>query len=710
MAKRLTYLWLSNVLVSNKNSFKDQFYFEYDDQKTQQFETLLKQHFVSQVFTDLMTYLSDKLTLVNTPLIIQVARLSDSFSETFWKAFLEQDLKIESYMEVDGCDTDCKTCLLEILIHEPWEKKTLEKIATILKQCKDNGYVFEYEKSSLFPFLFDNNLKPVDFPFGAFSDYLAGWLTLGTYFINAACYSILVYLDDIIQYESIEREVHESWKELVKTLFITKFTDNIYDEDKLKRYLFVSYLFKHYNEFLKLLLDHYASDVDTWEFIHATKHALLETIRELAKTVVQSTDDLESIIENFDVSHVFNTYYNTIASKVKWSLKQFDTSKLRDYFQSIKENSSNEHHIHEALYPIWQVILELNQDKPDYLGILYNSLKSIHNLSNFSVVNLDDYVVSNEDDTSITPVPNKDQWLNELKFLWKTYISSQIKNDILQWQAEDWFYEVYVRIFKIVAQVLEQTYFLLLAPLLGELRSRYNLISLELIQQTLESSTFIALNECLQKSFSQIVSISHTKRAVDHTLLENSLEKLSQGTPLDLTKIFQSVVSSILESYTNFVSFDKAKIKDAIMQTLYNNTESTALKFDVLSGNLKYLQNFDSHFTNFINSFLNKMNFELTKARQQIEHSFIGLAVQRLLKLDSLGYVVYPLLVPKAEWKQLEFILLGLKFSAVIRTKAVELMNIPFILNCIPKLVDDILQTIQSDDTMKRVFKSVMMI
>ena len=671
MKERLSFRFISNVYVSNPTNFKDRFFFTFNEEKHKTYLELYRQQIVSETMKTLMTNFNQKVPALLAPSIVYLREFEYQFTEMFWRNVLEKDLLLHNVTISCG---GCIDCIIDQLFTNVWNQQTLEAIGSLVNECVSNGSPLDRDKVGLFAIMYNMGYRPIDFAITNFHDYQASWISLSSYVANAVFYSLLVFLDSYITLDKLNLQVPDAWYDIIKKMIASKFESNIYDEDSLKKFLIAKKIVASIQPYIRYLFDVLNPD-DSWEYSYFAKIALHKTLIDLVNQVVNSSD-IKSTIESFDFNTSFTNHYAKIKDEVEWQLKRFDKTKIQDYFNQVINESTEDKHIHPALYPVFQVICE-GQDihSKDDFGYSYNSLKAIQELSNFDNVNIDDYVLDSI--THSYDMPNKDAWLSFIRNDLLNYVNNQLSKDIEKHQAEDWFFEIYNNVYKIVVDTLATSFTILTQPLISELRNKYNLSAIEELEQTINSAVYVVLYQHAQSSIPKITqAFLKAREGVD---ISHELDNLANGDSLHLTKILQETFSKAIDGYRRYIDLNEPKyeIKQSIANVLYNFAGNTQLLFDTLAGNLDFLQRFDHYYGQFENAFFNKLKYDLKKFYHQLEHAYIGHFYLKLVELDSISYVMFPVIDLYKEYKLMEYILIGTINLDTLRYHAINTTEFP---------------------------------
>jgi len=671
MKERLSFKFISNAYVSNPSNFRDRFFFTFDEEKYKTYLELYRQQIVAETMKTLMTNFNQKGPALLAPSVVYLREFEYQFTEMFWRNVLEQDLLLHNIPISCG---GCIDCIIDQLFTNVWNQQTLETVGSLINECVSKGSSLDRDKVGIFSIMYNMQYRPIDFAIANFHDYQASWISLSSYIANAVFYSLLVFLDSYITLDTLNLQVPDTWYNIIKKLIATKFESNIYDEDSLKKFLVVKKIVASIQTYIRYLFDVLNSD-KSWEYSYFAKIALHKTLIDLVNQMINASD-IKSVIESFDFNSVFTNHYNKIKNEAEWQFKRFDKTKVQDYFNQIVSNSTEDKHIHPALYPVFQAICE-GQDihSKDDFSFTYNSLKAIQKLSNFDSVNIDDYIL---DDVSYNyDVPNKDVWLSFIRDDLLNYIDKQLLKDIEKYQAEDWFFEIYNNVYKIVVDTLATSFTVLTQPLIAELRNKYNLPAIEELEQTINSAVYVVLYQHAQSSIPKITqAFLKAREGID---ISHELDNLANGDSIYLTKVLQNTFSDAISRYKSYIDFNdpKYEVKQAIINVLYNFAGNTQLLFDTLAGNLDFLQGFDNYYGQFENAFFNKLKFELKKFYHQLEHAYIGHFYLKLVELDSVSYVIFPIIDLYKEYKLMEHILIGTINLDILRYHAINTTEFP---------------------------------
>ena len=695
---RLAFKWLSNILVSDRNSFKEVYLTTFNNEKYTAFKEIIRQKIVSELFQDLLHYVNLKVTLYLAPISYYVFMNQPTIIDEYWRKVLKVDLQLSDVdVQCDDSTSTCYDCILKELFSPVWNQSTLDKIANTIANCVANGSSLNRDKVSIFSLIHTIGDRPSDFAIANIHDYWGAWLSLSSYLTSLATYPILAFMDDYIQ--TIQEECDDSWSKFAKILINSKTTTNVYDENLVDKYAFIKWLFKQRIKHLNYYFD-VLTDDQPWNYAYVIKIAYEKLIQDLAKTLIESDQSLSDVVKTYDFESKLDYFISEIKGVVEFEFKRFDKTRIQKYFDDVINNSDDSSHIHPGLYPVFEFICQ-GQDiqSKDHLCTTYNAIKAIQTLSNFDKVNLDDYVSETlEKNLDIQKIS---EWSQYIKNDCLNYIDNYLSDDVLSLQKEEWFYETYVITYKIVTDCLNSSYNVLIEPLLAELRDKYNFAAIEEFQQAVNAQVYVNLISQTSSSLQTIISIFFEER--EKIDLSVAIDDLITGNSYKLTSQLQQLVSNALSRYKEFVNLDSAKysIKDAIVNLLYNYAGSSQLKFDVLAGNLDFLVNYDTYYGQFETAFENKLYYEIKKFYHNIEHSFIGTFYKKLCEIDAYSYLIYPLIDFSKEFKLLEYILLGLLFLDVVRYNAIDVMEFPISLVTNYQLTNEIMMSLMDNDTYK---------
>jgi len=692
---RIAFKWLSNVLISDRFTFKEIYFTHFDQGKYESFKELIRQRIVSLLFQDLLSYVNKKASLYIAPLAHYTFINQSDIIEKYWKQILSTDLQLTNVSVSCEEANSCYDCLLKKIFSPVWNQSTLDSIASTISECIKNGSTIDRNKLSLFSLIYELGDRPSDFAIANLHDYWGSWFTLASYITSLITYPILVFMDDYIKH--INEDCSISWTQFAKQLIVSKTTTNLYDETYVAKYAFIKWIFKQRWKHLNYYFDDLLQDKQ-WNHAYVIKVAYSKLIQKLVDNIISTNEDLQTVVESFDFNGQINSLINTIKPEVEYKLKRFDKAQIQSYFDQIQSKSSESNHIHPALYPILEFVCQ-SQDiqSKDHICLTYNALNAIQKLSNFSAVDIDEFV--DETFEKHFECYKLNEWANYLKQDCIDYINTQLNQDVLSLQKEEWFYETYVITYRIVTDCLNSGYEVLLGPLFAELRDKYDFAALEDFQQTVNAQVYVKLLDQTTASLQKIIEIFYEER--EKLSLNDELDDFIEGNSYNLTRSLQTMISNVLQRYKEFVDLDKAKyaIKETIVQQLYNFAGSTQLRFDVLAGNLDFLLNYDMYYGQFEKAFQNKLFYELRKFYHNIEHSFIGTFYKKVCEIDTYSYLIYPLVDFSTEFKQLEFILASIIFLDVVRYKAINVMEFPLPLQTDFQITNICLNNMMEDET-----------
>lgn len=657
MIQTLTYKWLSQALLSNPESFKDRFLQDFNETKYEDFNKLMIESLSVSQLIILMNHVDQKLGLLMFPFIFFITQNDGQVTTELWDSILSNDLGLDDRSAqctsvVDGTLTinDCKQDILNYLLTTYWTNDSFIKLAEMINCCISAGAPVDRTKLQLFTFMETKRIYPLDLPKTVLLDYIGTTYSFQSYILNALVPQLYAYIRDSLTFTESSYDKHiPIVRELVKSKLVT----NIYSEVELGKYTFIEYVFSQlqsiYSAYTLQLIDDYE-----WSFIPYGRQALMTVFFDFFKQVVEidasDYDDLkqklQDLITSYDFTTKLNDEFSTLWSSYNYKRKAFDKSRIQDYYNEVLDKSDDTSHIHFALFPLFQLICEMQDTaSEDYLFATYNALNDIQELSNFHEVDIDNYVTKTLQQT-YDSLPEIDTLVAKIQDSLQYVLNDVLDNQVEKYQIQDPFYQFYVSYQRLVMTVLTSSFDILLQPLYAELREKYNLSSLDDFKLAISSSIYSILMSQSGVILQKIAEIAQTTRqTISNTDLTKALDDLQNGTSKTLTKLLQSVVQSILSqsgSVVDFTSF-KEEIKLKIINTLYEYAGQSNLMFDILSGNLDYLQKFDTYYGYFENACKNKLKFEINKYSTQLEHTFIGNCYTMIVDMDKLSYRVEPL-------------------------------------------------------------------
>jgi len=614
MSYPLTFKFLANY---EERNFKQTFLSDsINESQLKNFEKYFKRYIASTLYKDFMSYVFDNTALVFS-IIFTVISDDQTFVEDYWKSILVNDLKIDPDASVNG--ENCVKTLLNIILNSTWNKATMYNVINKINEYKQNGVYVETEKLELFYMLFEKEIDPLHFPYAHLKDFLETLLTLNSHIRQTALYQFIPFVDEQVQ--KLDFDVPSDWINFISSLVNDKFRTNLFDDKQLEMYLFVKSAFLNISSFLS----------DLKEIDPCISTSLLLTLRDFTNyCITHQSQSILDLIESYDFKNVLQTYIN----ECKWTpakLHILDTSKLDVYQKEILENSTNDSHIHFALYPIWKLITQhfLNKRDP---GVLYGALESIHK---FSTIDYDLQNLIQEED-SYSKVYNIESVINKLKFwLKETYNESLKLKDA--YQSKDWFFNFYTYINNLVLSVIYDVCKVLTSPLYAQLKEYDNFIS-EYIQGNLDAVVYMYFKNKIESQLFKVIEKCLQLRNDTDLNIKN----LGDGNVSSITtKLIELVDTFInnLPSLYDLGSSENAKVK--IKNTILKDISQDKLRFDIISEQLYYFKHFDTFYNQFLNAFRNKLKFTLNKFIQQIEHNFVISFYTHLVDFDSITYFIY---------------------------------------------------------------------
>ena len=651
MATPVTFKWLANFSVSDFTNFRDRFYSDYDNEKVQSYKELQRQKSIVYMMNQLSTLIDNKLQQLLS-LYFYAINNDNTFVQTYWRSILENDLKIKQ---------SCVDTILQLLFTNFWTQDTVNSIAEEIKNCIQQST--DRTKLMIFPTLLYKHITPTDFPYENFKDYLSTWISFVSYAVNATYVPLVAYLNDAYVYGY---NVDDNWNFLIKQLIKQKLKDNLFNEDQLKKYLYVNYIptVRHNS------LNWYFETVDNIKIFKAVTYAVYKTLHDFAIDLVKTDQDIHSFIQSYDFKSKLQDYFDSIKNSIVFRKFKFDKNRLNEYMSDVFNKSDDMDHIHPALYPIWQFLCEsVDLTSEDSLCLLFNALDSIHYCSNFDSVDVKDYATST--DTTVYNFDNIDDLADYIKQMLLSY-----QPDISSYQISDWFYEAYLSVFSIITSSLSDAYKVLLAPLYNELVSHYNVVDIEDLKSSINSRVFMKLKVYQDANFNRLVDIMHSIRS--NYDFSNAIDDFETSTCKTLTNQLKHILNEFLDHYRDFLPLNPIKedIKQIVIDEVSKYATDSQLLFDTLSQNLDYLVNYDTYYGNFEKAFINKLRYDLEKFKQQMEHTLIGSVYMNIFKFDSVSYTVFTDAHYKDHMillKKLEYIVLASVYSDRLRYESTEL-------------------------------------
>ena len=649
MPAPITFKWLANFSVSDFSNFKDRFYTDYDNEKIQAYKELQRQKSIVQMMNQLITIVDNKL-LQLLSLYFYAVNSDNTFIQDYWKSILTSDLKIKE---------SCMNEIMQILFTDYWTQDTVNKVAKKLKNCIQQST--DRTKLMLFPTLLDKHISPTDFPFENFKDYLSSWISFASYTVNAAYVPIIAYLHDTYSYDY---NVDNDWNSLVKQLIKQKLRDNLFNEDQLKKYLYVNYI----PIVRQQSLNWYFEIVNNIKVLKAVTYAVYQALHDFSIELIK-TKDLHKFIESYNFEAKLQHYFDSIKNLIVYKLNKFDKNRINNYMSDVSNKSDHMDHIHPALYPIWQFLCEsVDLTSEDSWCLLYNALDSIHYCSHFDAVDVKDYTLSSEPDVyTFEKLGELAQYIKQMLLAYQPNVS--------EYQMSDWFYETYLSVASIITSSLNDAYNVLLAPLYDELVTHYNVVDIEDLKSNLNSRVFMRLKMYQDSNFNRLVSIMHNIRS-QHDF-SKAIDDFETTTCKTLTKQLKQILNEFLEHYRDFLPLNpiKGEIKQIIIDEVSKYASDSQLLFDTLSQNLGYLVKYDTYYGNFENAFINKLRYDLEKFKQQMEHTLIGSIYMNIFKFDTISYTTFVDTYYKDHivmLKKLEYILFAVTYADRLRYESTD--------------------------------------
>ena len=615
MSYPLTFPFLANFDQSN---FKTTFLTDkVDNDQLNKFEMNLKQYFNSLLYKEFTSYIfstvEQSFNLIYTHVVNQ-----EEFVEKYWRSILIHDLNIDPEAKVD--DRRCVDILIFLLLDSSWNEKRLQEVISVINRCREQGISVNVEKLEIFYALKEKQIDPLHFPFANFKDFLETHLTYVSHALQTSIYHLLPLTDELIQ--SLKFDVPQKWLEFVSTLIDDKFSTNLYDDKMIETYLFIKYIYDFCKSFLNSL-----NDMD-----FCLSSSILQTLRDFVVFVIENykSQNLVGIIDSFSFESTLQHYVDSCCQMYP-KFHIVDTHKLTDYFNTILDNSTQENHIHLALYPIWNLAIQHYSYKNDP-GILYNFLDAVHY---FSTIDFDIESLIAETDT-YSKHYNLSEIVSKLKF-WLRDILSQSKNMKETYQSKDWFFNVYVYLNNLVLNVAYDVIRVLIEPLLAELKT-YDLAFVDQVKDALYATLHTYMK---QKIESQLFKVIDRFLQLRKDVNIHSLD-LSEGRISNVTTKLINVVNKLVDNLPSLYDLGSSNdVKILVKNNLIENLTNDKLRFDVLTERLRYFKQFDIFFNQFINAFRNKLKFTTNKFLQQIEHAFVVSFYRNTVDLDLYTYYIF---------------------------------------------------------------------